>query len=78
MLEFRRGWVGVVSVLQAEPCNTDTTPKFKKNNSGAKWLREVCRSGLICGRMIMEYWHSEYRDMLLTPGAYESQAVTDA
>jgi len=26
-LEFRRGWVGVVSVLQAEACNTDTTIK---------------------------------------------------
>jgi len=26
VLEFRRGWFGVVSVLQAEACNTDTTP----------------------------------------------------
>jgi len=26
VLEFRCGWVGVVSVLQAEVCNTDTTP----------------------------------------------------
>ena len=26
VLEFRYGWVGVVSVLQAEACNTDTTP----------------------------------------------------
>ena len=26
VLEFRCGWVGVVSVLQAESCNTDTTP----------------------------------------------------
>ena len=26
VLEFRCGWVGVVSVLQAEICNTDTTP----------------------------------------------------
>ena len=26
VLEFRCGWVGVVSVLQAETCNTDTTP----------------------------------------------------
>jgi len=24
-LEFRRGWVGVVSVLQASACHTDTT-----------------------------------------------------
>jgi len=26
VLEFRCGWFGVVSVLQAEACNTDTTP----------------------------------------------------
>jgi len=26
VLVFRCGWVGVVSVLQAEACNTDTTP----------------------------------------------------
>ena len=26
VLEFPCGWVGVVSVLQAEACNTDTTP----------------------------------------------------
>jgi len=26
VLEFRCGWVGVVSVLQASTCNTDTTP----------------------------------------------------
>ena len=26
VLEFRCGWVGVVSVLQAEVCNTDNTP----------------------------------------------------
>ena len=28
VLEFRCGWVGVVSVLQAEACNTNTTPKY--------------------------------------------------
>jgi len=33
-LEFRCGWVGVVSVLQAEAaCNTDTTPTQPHRNS---------------------------------------------
>jgi len=39
VLEFRCGWVGVVSVLQAEACNTDTTPNQPNRNSnthGAK------------------------------------------
>jgi len=29
VLEFRCGWVGVVSVLQASACNMDTTPKLQ-------------------------------------------------
>jgi len=29
----RCGWVGVVSVLQAEACNTDTTPTQPHQNS---------------------------------------------
>ena len=35
VLEFRCGWVGVVSVLQAEAqlCNTDTTPNQPHRNS---------------------------------------------
>jgi len=35
LLEFRCGWVGVVSVLQAEAsaCNTDTTPTQPHRNS---------------------------------------------
>jgi len=35
VLEFRCGWVGVVSVLQAEAstCNTDTTPTQPQRNS---------------------------------------------
>ena len=33
VLEFRFGWVGVVSVLQAEACNTDTTPTQPNRNS---------------------------------------------
>jgi len=33
MLEFRCGWVGVVSVLQASACNTDTTPTQPHRNS---------------------------------------------
>ena len=33
VLEFRCGWVGVVSVLQAEASNTDTTPTQPHRNS---------------------------------------------
>ena len=33
VLEFRCGWVGVVSVLQAEACNTNTTPTQPHRNS---------------------------------------------
>ena len=33
VLEFRCGWVGVVSVLQAEAYNTDTTPTQPHRNS---------------------------------------------
>ena len=33
VLEFRCGWVGVVSVLQASACNTDTTPTQPYRNS---------------------------------------------
>ena len=33
VLEFRCGWIGVVSVLQAEACNTDTTPTQPHRNS---------------------------------------------
>jgi len=33
VLEFRCGWVGVVSVLQASACNTDTTPTQPHRNS---------------------------------------------
>ena len=33
VLEFRCGWVGVVSVLQAAGCNTDTTPTQPNRNS---------------------------------------------
>ena len=33
MLEFRCGWVGVVSMLQAEACNMDTTPTQLHRNS---------------------------------------------
>ena len=36
VLEFRCGWVGVVSVLQAEACNTDTTPFFNYHNNDAR------------------------------------------
>jgi len=33
VLEFRCGWVGVVSVFEAEACNTDTTPTQPYRNS---------------------------------------------
>ena len=33
VLEFRCGWLGVVSVLQASACNTDTTPSQPHRNS---------------------------------------------
>ena len=33
VLEFQCGWVGVVSVLQASACNTDTTPTQPHWNS---------------------------------------------
>jgi len=33
VLEFRCGWVGVVFVLQAEACHTDTTPTQPHRNS---------------------------------------------
>jgi len=33
VLEFRCGWVGVVSVLLASACNTDTTPTQPHRNS---------------------------------------------
>ena len=33
VLEFRCGWFGVVSVLQASACNTDTTPTQPHRNS---------------------------------------------
>ena len=33
VLEFRCGWVGVVSVLQTSACNTDTTPTQPHRNS---------------------------------------------
>ena len=33
VLEFRCGWVGVVSVLQASAFNTDTTPTQPHRNS---------------------------------------------
>jgi len=33
VLEFRCGWVGVVSLLQASACNTDTTPTQPHRNS---------------------------------------------
>jgi len=33
----RCGWVGVVSVLQASACNTDTTPTDRTKNNRSMW-----------------------------------------
>jgi len=44
VLEFRCGWVGVVSVLQASACNTGTTPTEPHRNSnptGERTPREI-------------------------------------
>jgi len=39
VLEFRCDWVGVVSVLQAAACNTDTTPTQPHRNSNTHWTK---------------------------------------
>ena len=33
VLEFRCGWVGVVSMMQASVCNMDTTPKLQHTSN---------------------------------------------
>ena len=38
VLEYRCGWVGVVSVLQAEACNTDTTTNVVIQQNSCKLL----------------------------------------
>ena len=39
VLKFRCGWFGVVSVLQAESCNMDTTPNQPHQNSNTHWTK---------------------------------------
>jgi len=39
VLEIRCGWVGVVSVLRAEACNTDTTPTQPHGKSNTHWSK---------------------------------------
>jgi len=39
VMEFRCGWVGMVSVLQASTCNTDTTPTQPHQNSITRWTK---------------------------------------
>jgi len=39
VLEFRCGWVGVVSMLQASAYNTDTTPTQPHRNSNTHWTK---------------------------------------
>ena len=40
VLEFRCSWVGVVSVLQASACNTDTTPTQPHRNSNTHQTKQ--------------------------------------
>jgi len=49
VLEFRCGWVGVVSVLQAsaEACNTDTTPTQPHRNSNTHRTKNITTNVLI-------------------------------
>ena len=41
MLEFRCGWVGVVSVWQAEACHTDTIEKSQVPGDGCVNVRNM-------------------------------------
>jgi len=54
-LEFRCGWVGVVSVLQAEACNTDTTPTHRtKNNTTNVVIQQNSRKLLMMDILMSE------------------------
>jgi len=46
VLEFRCGWFGVVSVLQAEACNTDTTPTRSSPAADVSTLKPLCEEPL--------------------------------
>ena len=65
VLEIRCGWVGVVSVLQAEACNTDTTPtqphrisnthQTKKNTTNVV-IQQNSRKLLMMDILMSETW----------------------
>jgi len=60
VLEFRCGWVGVVSVLQASACNTDTTPHrnsnthLTKNNTTNVVIQQNSRKLLVMDILMSE------------------------
>jgi len=64
MLEFRCGWVGVVSVLQAaSACNTDTTPTQPHRNSNIHRIKNNTTNVVIqqnsCKLLMMDILMSE-------------------
>jgi len=63
MLEFRCGWVGVVSVLQVSAWNTDTTPTQPHRNSNTHRTKNNTTNVLIqqnsCKLMMMDILMSE-------------------
>ena len=58
VLEFRCGWVGVISVLQAEACNTDTTPIQPHRNIHTKFcsLQYLMFEHILTGRCMFIGW----------------------
>ena len=57
VLEFQCGWVGVVSMLQAEACNMDTTPTQPhqtKNNTTNVVIQQNIRKLLMMDILISE------------------------
>ena len=56
VLEFRCGWVGVVSVLQAEACNTDATPT--KNNTTNVVIQQNSRKLLMMHILMSEIYRA--------------------
>jgi len=63
VLEFRCGSVGVVSVLQAEACNTDTTPTEPHRNSNTHRTKNNMTNVVIqqnsCKPLMMDILMSE-------------------
>ena len=63
VLEFRCGWVGVVSVLQASACNTVTTPTQPHRNSNTHGTKNNTTNVVIqqnsCKVLMMDILMSE-------------------